>query len=1055
MRSIFVVGVLVLSGLSAVPASAAPPSRVVHDGSARFEVLSPTLIRLEYAGDQHFDDASTFNAIGRDTFAVPRYTSSVDQGWRVIRTDKVTLKYREGSGPFTAENVELDLRDGGSTVRAHPSWDASSPCAFGTLCEAENAALSGGASVNTNHAGYTGAGFVDGIQTKGAQLSEHVTGVPSAGSYDLQLRYANDLGGDGQRTTRTMSVAVDGQAAGKLTLPVTGSWDTWALTSIPLQLAAGSHDVSVTFGPDDTGNINFDSLAVTPSGAGYPTGAPQACPFATVCEAETGTLTGGAHTASDHTGFGGTGFVAGLENAGATDTFSVTGVPSAGQYSVQMRYANNQGGDGQVTTRTMSVSANGGAATQVSLPPTPSWDAWTTASATMHLDGGNNTIAVTCGASDSCKVNLDSIAITPTATRFPISHTALGGYRRSLDGVGGDAPMTPGLLYRDGWSLLNDTSGALFDPATGAVTQRPAHQGGYQDGYLFGYGLDYEQGLRDLRDLTGPAADLPRWAFGLWYSRYNAYSASDYENTLLPKFRSEGVPLDVLVTDTDWKSPDPWNGWEFNPAYFPDPQAYLTWAHQQGLHTTFNIHPSIQGADAQFAQAQATAGGALQQSTGCFSDQGHNGPCYIFDWGDPKQLKAYFDLHQTAEQQGVDFWWLDWCCEGSYSSLAGVTPDAWINYNYATDTSKDGRRGFAFSRAFSSLQSGGYAGSVGLPTGPWADHRYTVHFTGDTSSTWAALQYEVGYTGAEGASTGLPYTSHDIGGFNGSPSDDLYVRWVQLGTFQPIDRLHSNHAPRLPWEYGDAARTASEKFLRLREALVPYTYTAADEARRTGVPIVRTPYLEYPDQPAAYEYASSEYLYGPNVLVAPATSPGTTSTTSVWFPPGTWTDYFSGQTYTGPSVHDVTTDWNAMPVFVKAGGIVPERTDNVTNDGQNPLDKVTLNVAGGGSGSYSLFEDAGDGHGSSATTTVDYTEKSGVRTLTIGGARGHFAGQVSDREWTARLLNAARPTQVRVGGRTLGEAATGEGWTYDAAARVLTVRLASRPTAARTTLTVS
>ena len=230
--------VLGVGVLAAVPASGAPPSRIVVDGQARFEVLSPTLIRLEYSGDHHFDDAATFNAIGRDTFAVPPYRRSVDQGWRIIRTDKVTLKYREGSGPFTADNVELDLRDGGYCRPRAPVVATQATCAFGALCEAENAALSGGASVNTDHAGYTGAGFVAGIQTKGAQFSDHVTGV-AAGTYDLQLRYANDLGGDGQRTTRTMSVAVDGQAAGTLTLPVTGSWDTWALTSLPLQLAAG------------------------------------------------------------------------------------------------------------------------------------------------------------------------------------------------------------------------------------------------------------------------------------------------------------------------------------------------------------------------------------------------------------------------------------------------------------------------------------------------------------------------------------------------------------------------------------------------------------------------------------------------------------------------------------------------------------------------------------------------------------------------------------------------------------------------------------------------
>jgi alpha-glucosidase (family GH31 glycosyl hydrolase) len=302
----------------------------------------------------------------------------------------------------------------------------------------------------------------------------------------------------------------------------------------------------------------------------------------------------------------------------------------------------------------------------------------------------------------------------------------------------------------------------------------------------------------------------------------------------------------------------------------------------------------------------------------------------------------------------------------------------------------------------------------------------------------------VGYTGGEGASTGLPYTSHDIGGFNGSPPDDLYVRWVQLGAFQPIDRLHSNHAPRLPWEYSDAARTAAEKFLRLREALVPYTYTAAQQAQATGVPIVRTPYLAYPDQPGAYEYADSEYLYGPNMLVAPATTPGTTSSTQVWFPPGSWTDYFTGQTFTGPSVHAVTTGWDTMPVFLKGGGIVAERSDNVTNDAQNPMDKLTLEVAAGASGSYDLYEDAGDGHGASSTTSVRHAGS----TLTILPARGRFAGQVASRQWTARFLGVERPSEVDIDGRATST------WTYDESTRTVTVTLAARPINAHTTIRV-
>ena len=130
---------------------------------------------------------------------------------------------------------------------------------------------------------------------------------------------------------------------------------------------------------------------------------------------------------------------------------------------------------------------------------------------------------------------------------------------------------------------------------------------------------------------------------------------------------------------------------------------------------------------------------------------------------------------------------------------------------------------------------------------------------------------------------------------------DIYARWVQLGTFQPILRLHSSHAGnRLPWDYPQPADGIAASFLRLREALVPYTYTLAAQSVSTGLPITRPLYLDYPGQPAAYTNPT-EYLYGSDVLVAPVTTPGTVSTESVWFPPGQWTDWFTGATFTGPS----------------------------------------------------------------------------------------------------------------------------------------------------------
>jgi alpha-glucosidase (family GH31 glycosyl hydrolase) len=208
-------------------------------------------------------------------------------------------------------------------------------------------------------------------------------------------------------------------------------------------------------------------------------------------------------------------------------------------------------------------------------------------------------------------------------------------------------------------------------------------------------------------------------------------------------------------------------------------------------------------------------------------------------------------------------------------------------------------------------------------------------------------------------------------------------------------------------------------------------------------------YLEYPDQPGAYDAASREYFYGSDVLVAPATPPGTSSTTPVWFPPGRWTDYFTGTTYTGPATQNATSDWNSMPVFVKAGGIVPTRTDNVANDVQNPLREVTLTVAGGADGSYSLYED--DGRSSapdSATTTVRYTETGPDHTVWIAPVKGGFTGQATDREWTTVFTNATAPTAVRVD----GVAVPANSWTYDASTRHLTVTVPARSVRTATTI---
>ncbi|GAB3261033.1 glycoside hydrolase family 31 protein [Kineosporia babensis] len=923
---------VVLSTVALVPsaqaAGPAPAGRSqVVSGPARFQVLSPTLIRTEYAGDQKFVDAGTFNVVGRDSFGPPRFTTRTSKGWLSIDTGKLLLRYKIGSGRFADDNLQISLKAGPQSVEAAP-WAGQGvvACDFGKLCEAEKLDLDG-LALATNHSGYTGGGFVAGYEGSGNALRFSVA-APSAGTFQLAVRYANAQGGDGQSTERTLRAVVDGDAGRQFTLPPTGSWSTWSVVNVPLELPAGQHEVKIVRGPAESGNLNIDSLAVQPTGAAYPSPSvpePQPCSFGDVCEAERGELAGGAKSADDHNGASAGSFVAGLEKIGAVGTLTVTDVPKAGSYWIQVRYANGKAGSQPVQSRELSVQAGGGPTSIIDLKPTSGWDYWRTVAAPVRLAAGTNQVKLGCPTEASCHVNLDTVAFTKAKTPLLAPHAPLGGYRRGLDGVDGVARTTPGLLFQDGWSLLDDTASALWQPKTKKVTQRAAVSGGYQDGYVFGYGQDYDTALSDLSRLTGPTLLLPKWAYGVWYAEYYDRTAADFQDVIVPRFKAEGVPLDVLVVDTDYKTPDLWNGWSIDTTKFPDPKGFFDWAKQQGLHTTLNIHPSIMGNDPLFPAAQERAKGKLSRS-GC-----NGGPdCYTFDWGDPDQLAAYLNLHDEMESYGVDFWWLDWCCDASRSTLPGVTPDAWINQQYAE------RNGFAFSRAYGSLQAGGYGNPAPVPTGPWADKRTTLHFTGDTISTWASLQAQVGHAPAEGAATGLAAVSHDIGGHTGGLQepgsepgstklpDDLYARWVQLGTFQPIDRLHSNHSDRLPWQYGPAAEASAKKFLKLRRTLLPYTYKAAQEATRTGTPITRPLYLAYPKEQEAYATAGSQYLYGPDLLVAPATSPGTSATTSVWFPPGsTWIDGFTGKKYRGGTTAEITTTLDTMPVFVRSGARVP------------------------------------------------------------------------------------------------------------------------------------
>ncbi|MFZ0498390.1 MAG: TIM-barrel domain-containing protein [Steroidobacteraceae bacterium] len=384
-------------------------------------------------------------------------------------------------------------------------------------------------------------------------------------------------------------------------------------------------------------------------------------------------------------------------------------------------------------------------------------------------------------------------------------------------------------------------------------------------------------------------------------------------------------------------------------------------------------------------------------------------PRIYFNLADRKQAAISMqDLHAPLIRQGVDFWWVDG--GGGAAQMPGLDPQLWTNEVFYDATQRQtGKRGFILSR---------YGG--------WGSERYPGFFTGDAYSEWRVLAYEVAYT-ARGGNVLVPYISNDIGGFHGAKIPfDLYARWIEFGTFSPILRMHSAHAnplegnTRMPWVYGPQGIALMRKYFTLRTRLMPYLYTYTWQAHRKSLPILRPLYLEWPDLEQAYRH-SHEYLFGAQLLVAPVLEAD--GKRSVYLPPGSWMDFFTGTHYRGDSTFTAHYAAAAIPVFVREGAIIPEQA--VARE-----DVLTVNVYGDGNGRFDLYEDDGVsldyGRGAYALTPMTYHTADANHRLVIGPTTGSFAGQRQARAYEVRIHTAHRPASITVGGKRSAR------WQWDA-----------------------
>ena len=561
----------------------------------------------------------------------------------------------------------------------------------------------------------------------------------------------------------------------------------------------------------------------------------------------------------------------------------------------------------------------------------------------------------------------------------------LPGTARTLDRANGAVRLEKGITSRSGASVMDDSKSLIIN-VDGSISPRPE----CSDRYWFAYGRDYLGQLRDFFSLTGSVPLIPKYALGNWWSRYKAYTQEEYRG-VMQKFIDREIPVTVATIDMDWHWTDVvsrfgdkaraqkprckeeiifntllhgWTGYSWNTELFPDYKELLSWLHNSGFKVTLNIHPS-QGV--RFFEDQ------YEKVCHRLNKDPTKGQCIEFDPTDSEFMKVYFEeLHHPFEEDGVDFWWIDWQ-QGTKTGIPGLDPLWALNNYHNIDSGRGNKRPLILSR-YSGLGS----------------HRYPLGFSGDTYSTWRSLDFQPYFTNCA-ANAGYTWWSHDIGGhMHGVQDDELYLRWLQYGVFSPINRLHSSNSDFMgkePWKRSYAVSIVAEDFLRLRHKMIPLLYTANYRTHKYGEPICMPMYYLY-DTGDAYK-AKNQYIFCGRLLVSPITKPAdkrlNLAYSDVWLPEGRWTDIFNDRVYEGGKWVKMYRDIDAIPVLAPAGSIIPMYRSGGTNDLSlsQPLEIHLWR----GNGSYELYEDDGESNayqtGKSVVTRFDLEEIDSTLRLTI------------------------------------------------------------------------
>lgn len=444
--------------------------------------------------------------------------------------------------------------------------------------------------------------------------------------------------------------------------------------------------------------------------------------------------------------------------------------------------------------------------------------------------------------------------------------------------------------------------------------------------YYYIHGPHMMDVVKRYHTLTGVHPMPPKWALGYHQCRWSYYPESKLLD-LAKNFRDRKIPCDALYLDIDYM--DGYRCFTWNKKYFPDPKRMIKELANDGFKTVVIIDPGIRVDDNYWVFKEGKENKFFCRRSDDYFMEGHVWPgrCQFPDFTNPQVREWWGGLFKELVDVGVAGVWNDMNEPAVFGS--GTFPND-VRHNYdgfrgshrkahnvygmqMVRSTYEGLKKLQKNKRPFTITRAGYSGM----------QRYTSVWTGDNVASWEHLK--IGVIQCQRLSvSGVSFCGTDIGGFSGEPDGELFTRWIQMGVFSPFMRAHSagDTREREPWSFGPDFEAINRKYIELRYRLLPYIYAAFWEHHRYGFPILR-PLVMHEQENVKNHYRQEEFTFGDKILVAPVSDPGATTKT-IYFPTGKWYNYWTHEMVIGGQEHTVAAPLDTLPIFVKAGAVIPE-----------------------------------------------------------------------------------------------------------------------------------